>query len=209
MTPAQSEVREPSVWNIANLLTVLRILMVPVFLWLLVSDLGNDLGLRIAALVVFAVAMLTDRIDGNLARKYNLITNFGKIADPIADKALLGASLIGLAAIDILPWWVPAVILVREVGITVLRFVVIRSGVMPASRGGKLKTVLQTAAVGLFLLPIDLLLGQPGGLIVAIVAWLVMIAAIVVTLVTGVDYVLKARVLVREASEHKETGQAT
>ena len=103
--------------------------------------------------------MVTDRIDGDLARSRGLVTNFGKVADPIADKALIGMALIGLSIIGIVPWWVTVVILVRESGITVVRFVVIRHGVMPAGRGGKLKTVLQTVAVGLLIFP----LGGPAG----------------------------------------------
>ena len=104
--------------------------------------------------MVFAVASVTDRLDGDLARRRSLVTDFGKIADPIADKALTGAALIGLSALDELPWWVTVVILVRELGITLLRFWVIRHGVIPASRGGKLKTLLQTVAIGLYVLPL-------------------------------------------------------
>ena len=102
----------------------------------------------------FAVASVTDRIDGELARRRGLVTDFGKIADPIADKALIGAALVGLSLLDELPWWVTVVILVREIGITLLRFLVIRHGVMPASRGGKLKTLLQALAIGLLVLPL-------------------------------------------------------
>ena len=131
------------------------------------------------------VASLTDTFDGDLARRHNLITSFGKIADPIADKALIGSALICLSAIDLLPWWVTIVILARELLITGVRFVVIRYGVMAASRGGKLKTVLQSVAVGLMLMPV-------GG-VVATIAWVVMLAAVVVTVVTGIDYLLDAR----------------
>ncbi|QRO86663.1 CDP-diacylglycerol--glycerol-3-phosphate 3-phosphatidyltransferase [Kytococcus sedentarius] len=190
-TPAagsdQAAAREPSPWNIANALTVLRILMVPVFVWLLLRDPGAG-GEHLElwwAFAVFALAAITDRIDGDLARRHNLITSFGKIADPIADKALIGSALICLSAIDLLPWWVTIVILARELLITVVRFVVIRYGVMAASRGGKLKTVLQSVAVGLMLMPV-------GG-VVATIAWVVMLAAVVVTVVTGIDYLLDAR----------------
>ena len=110
---------------------------------------------RVAAFVTFAVAVATDRIDGDLARRRGLITDFGKIADPIADKALIGAALVSLSALGELPWWVTVVVLAREIGVTVLRFVVIRHGVMPASRGGKAKTVLQSVAIGLYVLPLS------------------------------------------------------
>jgi CDP-diacylglycerol---glycerol-3-phosphate 3-phosphatidyltransferase len=176
----------PSVYNIANLLTLVRILLVPVFVWLLFMD---GTGWRVAAFTTFAVASITDKIDGDLARRYDLVTDFGKIADPIADKALTGAALIGLSVLGELWWWVTAVILVREVGITLLRFVVIRYGVIPASKGGKLKTLLQVVAIGLFLIPGPL---DP-------LRWAMMGAAVAVTVVTGADYVVQAWRLRRAA----------
>lgn len=192
---------QASPWNIANYLTVLRIVMVPVFLVLLLADGGGDVALRLWAFVVFVLAMVTDAVDGHLARSRNLITDFGKIADPIADKALMAAALIGLALIGELPWWVPTVILVRELGITLLRFIVIRYGVMPASKGGKLKTILQTVTVSLFLVLYPLVqvlgLGATATLVLLVAAWVLMTATIVVTIVTGVDYVAKAVQLVR------------
>jgi CDP-diacylglycerol--glycerol-3-phosphate 3-phosphatidyltransferase len=165
--------------NIANVLTVVRLLLVPFFLWLLFTD---GTWWRIAALVVFGVASFTDRVDGQLARSRNLVTDFGKIADPIADKALTGSALVGLSLLGDLWWWVTVVILVREIGITLLRFVVIRYGVIAASRGGKLKTMLQVFAIGFYVMPgpIDPL------------RWALMGAAVVVTVVTGADYVVKA-----------------
>ncbi|MCD1285970.1 CDP-diacylglycerol--glycerol-3-phosphate 3-phosphatidyltransferase [Brevibacterium sp. GP-SGM9] len=192
---------EPSPWNVPNALTVLRILLVPVFLILLLADGGHDLTTRWWALVVFLLAMLTDKIDGDLARKYNLITNFGKIADPIADKSLMAAALIGLALVSELPWWVPVVILVRELGITVLRFFMIRIAVMPASKGGKLKTVLQTVAIGLFLLlyPLAHLVPEGVTFVLVLLAWIIMSAAIVVTVVTGIDYCIQAAKLAKDA----------
>ncbi|MBA9006967.1 CDP-diacylglycerol--glycerol-3-phosphate 3-phosphatidyltransferase [Thermomonospora cellulosilytica] len=176
-----------SVYNVANLLTLIRILLVPVFAWLLLQD---GTGWRLAAFAVFALASVTDKIDGDLARKYDLVTDFGKIADPIADKALTGAALVGLSVLGELWWWVTAVILVRELGITVLRFVVIRHGVIPASKGGKLKTLLQIVAIGLFILPGPL---DP-------LRWAAMGGALVVTVVTGVDYVVQAWRLRRTAA---------
>ena len=184
-----------------NALTVLRILMVPLFLVLLLADGGNDVTLRWWALIVFLLAMFTDFVDGYLARRNNLITNFGKIADPIADKSLMAAALIGLAIIVELPWWVPVIILVREFGITVLRFFMIRIAVMPASRGGKIKTVLQTAAIGLFLLifPLSAVVPSVVYVILLVFAWIIMTAAIVVTIVTGVDYCVQAAKLYKDA----------
>ncbi|WP_370614593.1 CDP-diacylglycerol--glycerol-3-phosphate 3-phosphatidyltransferase [Mumia sp. Pv 4-285] len=186
---------KPSNYNIANALTVLRIAFVPLFGWLLLIDGGDDTGLRLAAWAVFVVAMATDRIDGNLARSRGLITDFGKIADPIADKALTGMAFVGLSIIGALPWWVTIVVLVREWGITVMRFAVIRYGVMPASRGGKLKTVLQAVALGAYVFPIEALLPDW----VMWFAYLSMAAAVLVTLVTGLDYVAQAVRMVRES----------
>ena len=178
--------------NVANALTVLRLLLVPVFAVLLVHDGGADAAARYAAFVVFVVAALTDRVDGQIARSRGLVTSFGKLADPIADKALTGAALVGLSLVGELPWLVTVVVLAREVGVTVLRFVVIRHGVMAASRGGKLKTVLQGVAVGVHVLPLQDLLAE---LRVATMG-----LAVAVTLVTGVDYVVRAVVL-RRTSE--------
>ncbi|REE99233.1 CDP-diacylglycerol--glycerol-3-phosphate 3-phosphatidyltransferase [Thermomonospora umbrina] len=184
--PAAGPEAPPSVYNVANLLTMLRMLLVPVFVWTLFMD---GTGWRVAAFVVFAVASVTDKIDGDLARRYGLVTDFGKIADPIADKALTGAALVGLSILGELWWWVTVVILIREIGITVLRLVVIRYGVIPASKGGKLKTMLQVVAIGLYLLPGPL---DP-------LRWAVMAAALAVTVVTGVDYVVQAWRLRRAA----------
>lgn len=171
-------------WNIANALTGLRILLVPLFAVLLLIDEGRLDGFRWAAAAVFALASLTDRLDGDLARARGLVTDLGKVMDPIADKALVGAALIGLSMIGELWWWVTLVILAREVFITLLRFAVIRHGVIPASRGGKLKTALQVIGITILVMPL------PDWAHTAGVA--VMLAALVVTVVTGVDYVLRA-----------------
>jgi CDP-diacylglycerol---glycerol-3-phosphate 3-phosphatidyltransferase len=169
----------PGLVNVANALTVGRLALVPVFLWFL---LAGGTGGRAIAFVAFAVASVTDLLDGELARRRSLITDFGKIADPIADKALTGSALITLSCLGELPWWITAVIVVRELGVTGLRFWVIRRGVIAASRGGKAKTVLQIVAISLYVLPwhVDLL------------QEIVMGAALVVTVVTGVDYTLRA-----------------
>ena len=181
-----------SVWNVANYLTVLRLLLVPVFGWVLLHDGGHSSTWRVAATVVFAVAAYTDRIDGQLARSRGLVTPFGKLADPIADKALTGTALVGLSVLGELSWAVTVVVLVREVGVTLLRFWVIRHGVMPASRGGKVKTFLQGLAIGLYVLPLTGALATGRAVVMAV--------AVAVTLVTGVDYVAKALVL-RRTSE--------
>jgi CDP-diacylglycerol---glycerol-3-phosphate 3-phosphatidyltransferase len=170
--------------NIANVLTGVRLALVPVFLVVLFVGDGHETFWRIVAFVVFTVAVITDRFDGALARSYGMVTEFGKLADPIADKALIGAALIGLSILGDLPWWVTALIMVREIGITVLRFAVLRRGVIPASRGGKLKTLVQAVAIGLFVLPLS------GPWLAG--AWVVMWAAVVLTVVTGVDYVISA-----------------
>ena len=201
MNESTTGAQAPSSWNLPNALTVLRILLVPVFLVLLLQQDGADPALRTWAFAVFAGAMVTDWIDGTLARRWNIITDFGKIADPIADKALMASALIGLWIVGTLPLWVPIVILVREFGITVLRFVIIRWVVLPASKGGKLKTVLQTVALGMLILWVPALVWLPHAVALGwtIAAWIVLTAAIVVTLVTGADYCVKAARLVREA----------
>nr|WP_218847379.1 CDP-diacylglycerol--glycerol-3-phosphate 3-phosphatidyltransferase [Psychromicrobium silvestre] len=173
--------------NIANVLTVLRILLVPFFVWFMLADSAQYSWWRWAGVLTFAVAIYTDKLDGDLARSRGLITDFGKIADPIADKLLIGAALLLLSGLGELPWWITVLMLVRELGITVLRFVVIRYGVIPASRGGKIKTVLQTAAILLYLLPFT-----PQWPWLSLVALIMMLAALIVTLVTGLDYIVQA-----------------
>jgi CDP-diacylglycerol--glycerol-3-phosphate 3-phosphatidyltransferase len=181
-----------SIWNIANALTFVRLLLVPVFAVLLLHDGGRQGSWRVGATVVFGIASLTDRFDGELARRRGLITDVGKIVDPIADKALIGTALVGLSWLNQLSWWVTVVVLVRELGVTALRFVVIRHGVIPASRGGKVKTFLQASAIGLYLLPLH---GHWQTL-----AAVVMATAVVVTLVTGADYVARATTLRRTSA---------
>jgi len=176
--------REVSPYNPANVLTVVRIVLVPVFLAIVVASGLAGTGARIAACLVFCLASATDYLDGWIARRWSLVTSFGKIADPIADKALTGTALVLLAAYHRVPWWVIIVILVREWGVTALRFWVIRYGVIAASRGGKIKTALQIAAIAWYLWPVP----HPADLVGP---WL-MGAALIVTVVTGADYVLQA-----------------
>jgi CDP-diacylglycerol---glycerol-3-phosphate 3-phosphatidyltransferase len=165
--------------NVANELTVLRLLLVPVFVWFLLEGGTAD---RSVAFVAFALASVTDLLDGELARRRGLITDFGKIADPIADKALTGSALITLSYLGELAWWITGVIVVREVAVTALRFWVIRRGVIAASRGGKAKTMLQVIAISLYVLPWHIVLARE----------IVMGAALVVTVVTGIDYTARA-----------------
>jgi CDP-diacylglycerol---glycerol-3-phosphate 3-phosphatidyltransferase len=174
----------PGVVNLANAITMLRLVMVPIFAAALLRDAGASPRWRIGAGLLFVVASLTDRVDGEIARRRNLVTDFGKIADPIADKALTGTALVVLSTLGELAWAVTVVVLVREIGVTVLRFGVIRYGVIPASRGGKLKTLLQIVAILLYVLPLAGLWGS--------VRAVVMTAAVAVTLVTGADYLVQA-----------------
>ncbi|HEX6356893.1 CDP-diacylglycerol--glycerol-3-phosphate 3-phosphatidyltransferase [Actinophytocola sp.] len=170
--------------NIANILTVTRLVLVPVFLVTLFAGGGHSLGWRMVAFVVFVVGSITDFVDGHLARKYGLITDFGKVVDPIADKALTGAALFGLSILGELPWWVTLSIAGREVAVTLLRFWVIRYGVIAASYGGKVKTFAQIIAIGLYLLPLPAAFDP--------LLWVGIGIALALTMVTGVDYVVRA-----------------
>ncbi|WP_279588101.1 CDP-diacylglycerol--glycerol-3-phosphate 3-phosphatidyltransferase [Salinibacterium sp. ZJ454] len=183
-------VARPNNWNVPNAITVLRILMIPLFVWMLLLDDGQDGALRWWAAVVFIVAIATDGIDGYIARRYNLVTDLGKLLDPIADKGLTGAALICLAILAELPWWVVVLVLVREISITVWRFVELRKGlVIPASRGGKLKTLAQAVAISLALLPLWTVFGDW-------VHWLngiTMTIAVLLTVLSGLDYLIQSR----------------
>ncbi|MFB6717327.1 MULTISPECIES: CDP-diacylglycerol--glycerol-3-phosphate 3-phosphatidyltransferase [unclassified Streptomyces] len=193
-------VNQASLWNIANLLTMLRLVLVPGFVMLLLHNGGYDPVWRSFAWAAFAVAMITDLFDGHLARTYNLVTDFGKIADPIADKAIMGAALICLSYLGDLPWWVTGVILFREIGITLMRFWVIRHAVIPASRGGKMKTLAQGTAVGMYVLALT-------GPLATLRFW-VMAVAVVLTVVTGLDYVRQAVVLRRKGLAAEKANEA-
>ena len=187
MTEEPAPVAAPrvvSLYNPANILTAVRIALVPVFLVLVVLSGMSSSPWRITACLAFCVASATDFVDGWIARRFGWVTSFGKVADPIADKALTGTALVLLSAYDRLPWWVTVVILVREWGVTALRFWVIRYGIIPASRGGKVKTALQIAAIAWYLWPVPHPYDMVG-------PWL-MGAAVVVTAITGVDYLIAA-----------------
>lgn len=175
-------------WNVPNAITIVRILLAPVFVWMLLADAGADGPMRWAAAVLFVLAIATDGVDGAIARRNNLVTELGKLLDPIADKVLTGGALIALSILGELPWWVTVVILVREIGITVFRFVVIRQGVIAASRGGKMKTVAQSVAISFALFPLWTIVGDG-------IFWLngiLMTIAVVLTVVTGFDYLWQA-----------------
>lgn len=181
--PVQSQVHTTKIINVPNALTVVRLILVVPFVVLLFG-MGHSATSRVVATVIFVIASATDFFDGAIARRNNLVTNFGKVADPIADKALTGSALIGLSFLGELAWIVTVVILVREAVVTLMRFWVIKDGVIAASRGGKAKTVTQLLAILLYLLPIS------GWLSTARV-W-VMALAVVLTVVTGLDYAARA-----------------
>ena len=174
------------VWNLPNALTIGRLVLVPVFVVLLVQD---TTPARWWSLVVFLVASATDQLDGHLARSRNQVTAFGTLADPIADKALTLGAFVMLSVLGEIPWWITIVIAVRELGITALRGVLVRRSIMPASMGGKVKTVLQMTAIVLFLVPWASFLDSPTG--VTVTAWTVLWAALAVTVVTGIDYCVR------------------
>lgn len=180
--------KRTSNFNLPNIITVVRILLAPVFIWLLLADDGQDGPIRFWAAGLFIVAIATDGIDGYIARRWNLVTDLGKLLDPIADKVLTGSALVCLSILGELPVWVTVVILVREIGITVFRFAVLSKRVIPASRGGKLKTVVQAVAISFALVPFWVIFGDW-------VNWLntgLMTAAVILTVVTGLDYLVGA-----------------
>src|SRR6476661_86421 len=189
-----------SLVNLPNALTVLRLILVPVFLLALFAEGGHDTTWRWIAWAVFALAAITDRYDGHIARKRGQVTDFGTIAD----KALTGSALIGLSMLGDLAWWVTVVVLVREIGITLLRLAVIKHGVIAASPGGKAKTFVQIIAIGLYVLPLPESLHW--------IAAGTMGLALILTVVTGVDYVIRAAALYaksrRPAGRPPTTGPA-
>ncbi|WP_295782304.1 CDP-diacylglycerol--glycerol-3-phosphate 3-phosphatidyltransferase [uncultured Microbacterium sp.] len=177
--------------QLPNAITIARILCAPVFLWLLLADAGAGGGLRWAAAVLFIVAIATDGVDGYIARRYRIVSDLGKLLDPIADKALTGVAFVGLSILGELPWWITIVVLIREIGITVYRFVVVSDHVLAAAWMGKLKTVFQAIALSIALLPFAGLSDAP--------AWqsgvwwagvVTMTIAVMLTIASGIDYVV-------------------
>jgi CDP-diacylglycerol--glycerol-3-phosphate 3-phosphatidyltransferase len=182
-------------WNLPNAITVVRILLAPVCFWLILADQGEGGLLRWLGTALFVVAIATDGIDGHLARSRGLITDLGKLLDPIADKLLTSGALVCLSILGEVPWWVTVLIIVREVGITVWRLVELgRGNVVPASSGGKLKTVVQAVAISFALAPLPMLLGSWVEWVNAVL----MAAALVLTVWSGLLYVRDAIALARE-----------
>jgi CDP-diacylglycerol---glycerol-3-phosphate 3-phosphatidyltransferase len=177
--------------QLPNAITIVRILCAPVFLWMLLADAGDGGPLRWWAAALFVVAIATDGVDGYLARRYEIVTDLGKLLDPIADKALTGVAFVGLSLLGELPWWITVVVLVREVGITVYRFVVVSDHVLAAAWMGKLKTVAQAVALSLALAPLASLSPEP--VWTGIVWWVnvvTMTVAVVLTIASGIDYIV-------------------
>jgi len=177
--------------NLPNLITIIRIAFVPLFIWLLFIAPEKYSVERWLAVVFFVLAIATDGVDGAIARRKNLVTNLGKLLDPIADKALLGGALVSLSLLAEVPWWITIVILVRELGITFYRLLVAKRRVIAATGGGKLKTVLQSVAVGFLLSPLDTLMPWLIG-----IEAILLYAALIVTLTSGLQFIsaeVKAR----------------
>lgn len=178
----------PSAFNLPNTITVVRILFAPAFLILLLTDAGTDGQARWWAAALFVVGIATDGVDGFIARRWNQVTDFGKLMDPIADKVLTGAALIGLSVLGELWWWVTVVILVREWGITAMRMGLLADRVIPANWAGKAKTIAQSIAIGLAMTPLWLFLGDGMHLVNAAF----MAIALALTVYSGVLYVVQA-----------------
>ncbi|MDO8381947.1 MAG: CDP-diacylglycerol--glycerol-3-phosphate 3-phosphatidyltransferase [Microbacterium sp.] len=172
--------------QLPNAITIARILCAPVFLWMLLADGGADGALRWWAAVLFIVAIATDGIDGYIARRYKIVTDLGKLLDPIADKVLTGFAFIGLSILLELPWWITIIVLIREVGITVHRLVVASDHVVAAAWMGKLKTVAQAVALSLALLPLASVVGEWIIWVNIVTMWI----AVILTIASGIDYVV-------------------
>lgn len=189
--------------QLPNAITIARIICAPIFLWLLLADAGADGGLRWAAAILFIVAIATDGIDGYIARKYNIVSDLGKLLDPIADKALTGLAFVGLSILGELPWWITIVVLVREIGITVYRFIVVSDHVLAAAWMGKLKTVFQAVALSIALIPFATF--SDSAVWQGVVWWagvITMTIAVLLTIASGIDYIVTE---VRAARQRRGT----
>ena len=185
---------------VPNALTALRLVGVPAFVWLILVDDGADGALRWWALLVFLVASATDFLDGFLARRWSVVSVFGKLADPIADKALVLAALAALCVVDAVPWWPFWVLLVREIGVTFGRFAVMDKGVISASGGGKIKTTVQIAAITFYAWP-------HGAAWLDTLAWWCLLLAVAIAVVTGVQYAREIVVLRRAVAAPTSAGE--
>ena len=177
--------RRPSELNLPNSITIFRILALPLCVYVLFKNGGHDYHWRIAAWWVFFAVGMSDALDGKLARSRHSITEFGKLLDPIADKAFIATAMIGLCILGDFQWWITALIMSREIGITIFRFSVIKRGIIPANRGGKVKAVVQNFAVSFYMLPLSPSLYLARDIFLGI--------AIVITLATGASYIQQAQ----------------
>ena len=196
MTDRPQDAAKVSNLNLPNALTTLRIVLVPFFGWALLIDGGDSSLWRTVAWVIFAVAMVTDKVDGDLARSRGLVTDFGKIADPIADKAITGMAFIALSIVGDVWWWVTIIVLLREWSVTLMRLSVAKHVVIAAAQSGKIKTTLQAVALGLLVLPLPHgdahggafdQLGLPGE-IVFYAAQVLLAAAVAMTMWSGYEF---------------------
>ena len=195
-------------WNLPNVLTGLRIVMVPFFGWALLHDGGDSLLWRTVAFVLFVGAMITDKIDGDIARARNLVTNFGKIADPIADKAITGMAFIGLSVVGDIWWWVTAVVLLREWSVTLLRLSILKQVVVAAAQSGKVKTVLQAIALSTLCLPLRQVTGEPWetlGTVLFYAAQVLLAGAVAMTIWSGYEFF---RDVWRQRRQHAPVGRS-
>lgn len=190
-----TEVKKVSNWNIANIITIARVVATPFFVWMLLADGGAMGALRWVAAAFFVIAIASDALDGYLARSRGLITDLGKLLDPIADKVLTGSALVALSFLGELPWWVTIVVLVREVGVTVHRLIVAHDVILAAAWMGKLKTVAQSVAIALALFPLSTVLGDW----ITVVNVITMGVAVALTIASGVDYLLNLKRVKPEA----------
>ncbi|WP_309648051.1 CDP-diacylglycerol--glycerol-3-phosphate 3-phosphatidyltransferase [Nocardioides sp.] len=190
MSAVDPQMSTGSNWNLPNALTTLRIVMVPFFGWALLVDGGDSVLWRTIAYVIFALAMITDKIDGDIARARNLVTDFGKIADPIADKAITGMAFIGLSIVGDIWWWVTIIVLLREWSVTILRLSILKHVVIAAAQSGKIKTTLQALALGGLTLPlrqVDGALDVPGD-VLFYVSQVLLAGAVAMTMWSGYEF---------------------
>ena len=192
------------VLNIANALTVLRLILVPVF----VAVYWADTPCRAwAAWGIFALAALTDKLDGHLARSRGLITDFGKLADSIADKFLIGAALIMLSLHGHLWWWVTILMIGRELAITLMRMYMVKQEVMAAGRGGKIKMFMQSLGIGGLLIPWASFLPSVLAAVLIWICYAFIAIALYFSISSAVEYVQDARRIAKGHSQQSGEGE--